>query len=113
MAQLSTHILNTTLGRPASNVSITLDKQDGSEWVFIATHNTDEDGRVGAFLPAGVSLSEGNYRLTFQTGAYFKAIATEGFYPEVSIVFEVTKPNEHHHVPLLLNPFGYSTYRGS
>ena len=76
-------------------------------------HSTDDDGRVGAFLPAGTALAEGNYRLTFQTGAYFKAIATEGFYPEVSIVFEVTKPNEHHHVPLLLNPFGYSTYRGS
>ncbi len=113
MAQLSTHILNTTLGRPAANVSITLDKQDGGDWNFIATHSTDDDGRVGAFLPAGTALAEGNYRLTFQTGAYFKAIATEGFYPEVSIVFEVTKPNEHHHVPLLLNPFGYSTYRGS
>ena len=113
MAQLSTHILNTTLGKPAADVSITLDKQDGSEWTFIATHNTDDDGRVGAFLPAGVSLLEGNYRLTFQTGSYFKATQTEGFYPEVSIVFEVTKPNEHHHVPLLLNPFGYSTYRGS
>ena len=68
---------------------------------------------VVALFTGGHCFIEGNYRLTFQTGAYFKAIATEGFYPEVSIVFEVTKPNEHHHVPLLLNPFGYSTYRGS
>jgi 5-hydroxyisourate hydrolase len=113
MAQLSTHILNTTLGRPAPQVSITLEQQEGSDWKFVATHSTDDDGRVSAFLPAGVTLNTGNYRLTFQTGTYFKAIQTEGFYPEVTIAFEVTQPNEHHHVPLLLNPFGYSTYRGS
>jgi len=113
MAQLSTHILNTTLGRPAAGVSINLEQQEGGEWQFVATHQTDDDGRVGAFLPAGTALSQGNYRLTFQTGTYFTANDVEGFYPEVSITFEVTKPHEHHHVPLLLNPFGYSTYRGS
>ena len=113
MAQLSTHILNTTIGRPAEGVSITLEQQEGSDWKFIATHQTDSDGRVSAFMPAGKSLECGNYRLNFQTGIYFKANNVRGFYPEVTIAFEVTKPEEHHHVPLLLNPFGYSTYRGS
>jgi len=74
---------------------------------------TDADGRLRTLLPAGEPLDRGIYRLTFHTGPYFAAHALHGFYPEVTIAFEVREPLEHYHVPLLLNPFGYSTYRGS
>lgn len=113
MANLSTHILDTTRGRPAQGVTVSLDQRQGEGWKRLAESKTNADGRVAGFFVDGESLSAGVYQLTFDTGSYFEGQESSGFYPEVKICFEVTAPDEHHHVPLLLNPFGYSTYRGS
>jgi 5-hydroxyisourate hydrolase len=106
MSGISTHVLDTALGRPAGGVEVTLSEPDG------ATHRsvTDGEGRIAA-LTTG-PLPPGVYRITFDTAKYFAATVQRGFYPEVSIVFTV-ETQCHHHVPLLLSPFGYSTYRGS
>jgi 5-hydroxyisourate hydrolase len=99
---ITTHVLDTARGRPASGVPVRLER-DGETLADLAT---DADGR--ALLAEHATT--GRYRLVFDTGAYLDG---GGFYPEVSVVFEVTEPAAHHHVPLLLSPFGYSTYRGS
>lgn len=106
---LSTHVLDSTKGRPAPGVRVRLEQRKGDTWITVAQATTDADGRIGEFAadgpPAGV------HRLVFDTGAYFDGAPT--FYPEVCLTFQVTDPAEHHHVPLLLSPFAYSTYRGS
>jgi 5-hydroxyisourate hydrolase len=107
-------VLDVALGRPARGVPVRLEfLTRDREWVELARHVTDEDGRVRALIPAGKPLEAGQYRLTFGTGEYFKARGGLTFYPEVPVVFEIREPAEHYHVPLLLSPFGYSTYRGS
>jgi 5-hydroxyisourate hydrolase len=103
---LSTHVLDVALGRPAAGLAVRL--QRGCDVVAQAT--TDDDGRVRAF---GAELTAGTYRLVFATGDHFAATGQQGFYPEVTVTFTVTDPAQHHHVPLLLSPFAYSTYRGS
>jgi 5-hydroxyisourate hydrolase len=103
MSSLSTHVLDATTGRPASGVPVRLERPDGS---VAADARTDTDGRV-AKLAAG--LDAGDYRLVFDTGGYFR----DTFYPQVVVTFSVTGPEQHYHVPLLLSPFAYSTYRGS
>ena len=111
---ITTHVLDTARGRPASGVPVRLDRRklDGS-WESVGKGATNADGRVADLLPESTRPSPGVYRMSFDTAAYFKQLKLEGFYPYVEIVFELTKPDEHHHVPLLLSPFGYSTYRGS
>lgn len=111
MSQLTTHILDTSLGKPAQNVSIILEQNQASSWNKIAEGATNEDGRI-SLLPADKILDIGIYRLTFDTQSYFKKQNIKTFYPSVTIEFEITDAT-HYHVPLLLNPFGYSTYRGS
>ncbi|ATB29029.1 hydroxyisourate hydrolase [Melittangium boletus] len=113
MSTLSTHVLDTQWGRPASGVPITLEQQAGDTWRELARGTTNADGRVRDFLPANTRLEPGTYRMTFHTAEYFRAHQTKGFYPYVSVVFELASTEEHYHVPLLLSPFGYSTYRGS
>ncbi|HNN94195.1 MAG TPA: hydroxyisourate hydrolase [Pseudomonadota bacterium] len=110
---ISTHILDTTRGRPAAGVEVLLDRREGESYARLATATTNQDGRVPALLPEGVVLQPGLYRLQFQVGAYFAARSVEAFYPSVTIEFSVKNAAEHFHVPLLLQPFGYSTYRGS
>lgn len=112
MSQLTTHVLDTSLGRPAENVVIILYQKDGLNWKELAEGVTNKDGRVGHLLPTETVLDNGIYKLYFDTKAYFETHATIAFYPFVEIVFEVNSA-AHYHVPLLLNPFGYSTYRGS
>ncbi len=112
MSPLTTHVLDTALGRPAGGVPIRLDVLEAASWRLLAERVSDGDGRVRDLLPAG-GLVAGTYRLTFDTGAYLRAGGRPVFYPRVEVVFEVTAPGEHHHIPLLLSPFGYSTYRGS
>ena len=114
MSAITTHVLDTSRGRPASGVPVRLELEtaDGS-WKQIGKGTTDADGRARDLLPDGFALHGGVYRLTFETGAYFAAQETEGFYREVVVVFTIRDPAQHHHVPLLLSPFGYSTYRGS
>lgn len=107
MAGITTHVLDTAKGRPAAGVAVTLAILDGSGWRPVARGVTDADGRLRT-LTDGVALQKATYRLTFATGDY-----NDGFFPEVSIVFRVEEPAQHYHVPLLLSPFGYSTYRGT
>jgi 5-hydroxyisourate hydrolase len=103
MSQITTHVLDISIGRPAAGVPVILELGRGL---------TDGDGRQRELLAAG-SLKEGTYRLTFDTRAYFASRKVEALYPQVSVVFEVRRSSEHHHIPLLLSPHGYSTYRGS
>jgi len=112
MSQLTTHILDTTRGRPAEGVTIILSGQQPAGWQELARGTTNADGRLPDLLPAGHILPAGTYQLRFLVQEYFDKLATPSFYPFVEIVFSVTSA-EHYHVPLLLNPFGYSTYRGS
>lgn len=111
MSPITTHVLDTSVGRPAEGVDVVLARLEGGSWLELARRSTDSDGRVREFLSQG-PVAKGVYRLVFDTGAYFRKIKAQGFYPEVSITFEVFD-ERHHHVPLLLNPYGYSTYRGS
>jgi 5-hydroxyisourate hydrolase len=114
MSGITTHVLDTAAGRPAAGVAVRLELQSGPRgWVTLAERKTDADGRVKDLVAEGGKLDAGTYRLTFGTGPYFKAQGRETFFPEASVVFEVRDPAQHHHVPLLLSPFGYSTYRGS
>lgn len=109
---ISTHVLDTARGRPAAEVAVLLERRDDDGWATVSRASTDDDGRVGDLL-AGGTLEAGVHRLTFATGDYHRAHDVRAFHPEVAIVFEVTDPDEHHHVPLLLSPYGYTTYRGS
>ncbi|HMJ15899.1 MAG TPA: hydroxyisourate hydrolase [Polyangiaceae bacterium] len=113
MSPITSHVLDTALGRPAENLRVRLELcGDAGSWQTLAERATDRQGRVSDFLPEG-SLEAGTYRLVFDTQSYFDAAQRETFYPGIEIVFRVTVPGEHYHVPLLLSPFGYSTYRGS
>ena len=111
MSAITTHILDTTLGRPAADVRIELEKET-TGWVAVGAGTTDADGRAKGLLN-GQQLEVGTYRLRFHVGPYFHALGRDAFYPYVEIVFQVRAASEHYHVPLLLNPYGYSTYRGS
>ena len=114
MSAITTHVLDTSRGRPAGRIHITLEMQTAAQgWELVGEGETDGDGRLKGLLAEGHHLMVGVYRLTFDTKAYFAAQAVESFYPEVKIVFSVTDAAEHYHVPLLLSPYGYSTYRGS
>jgi len=113
MTQVRTHVLDISLGRPAANVPVTLELQTPvGAWTEVGSGLTDADGRCKV-LAATKSLQTGTYRLTFETGAYFSARKIERLYPQVVIIFEINNTQEHHHIPLLLSPYGYSTYRGS
>jgi 5-hydroxyisourate hydrolase len=104
---ISTHVLDTSRGCPAAGVPVVLERAVDTGWEPVWRGTTDADGRAGELL--GANAAPGRYRLTFDTGSYLEG----GFYPEVSVTFVVEPGEEHYHVPLLLSPFGYSTYRGS
>lgn len=110
MSGISTHVLDTSLGRPAAGITVAAEMQTDSGWQQVGTGTTDADGRVAALVS---SLNAANYRLIFRTAAYFRTHGKETFYPEITVVFTVQNPQQRYHVPLLLSPFGYSTYRGS
>ena len=113
MSAITTHILDTSKGKPASDVMVVLEMNKGEQWLPLGDGLTDNDGRVKNLLSDDHKLQTGHYRLTFEINDYFEAQGTESFYPQASIDFYVKKSDEHYHVPLLLNPFGFSTYRGS
>lgn len=113
MSTISTHILDTARGRPAPGVPLTLERRDGDAWTRIGGGTTNDDGRVRTLLDEGNTLDPGTYRMTFDTDAYFRAQRILGFYPVVYVIFTIQAADEHYHVPLLLSPYGYSTYRGS
>ncbi|SET08765.1 5-hydroxyisourate hydrolase [Marinobacter segnicrescens] len=108
---VTTHILDLGTGRPAAGVAVTLNKVLGGQATRIAEGTTDDDGRIMNWFDA--PLDAGHYRLTFATGSWYQARGLDTFFPEVSLDFHVADTNAHYHVPLLLNQWGYSTYRGS
>ena len=110
---ITTHVLDTARGRPAPGVHIVLERRgpDGT-WARVGDGHTDADGRLRTLVPDG-GVARGRYRLIFDTGRYFAALDVRAFYPDVTVAFEVADNGGHYHVPLLLSPFGYSTYRGS
>jgi len=107
---ISTHVLDIARGMPASGVAVVLEARDGAGWTTIGRATTDAHGRIGSFADA--PLAPGTYRLTFDTGAYHHRHDTLPFFPSVAVTFDVRDAG-HHHVPLLLSPYGYSTYRGT
>jgi 5-hydroxyisourate hydrolase len=114
MSAITTHVLDVAVGRPAGGVPIVLEYESGGRvWKEIGRGQTDSDGRLKDLLPADFNLTTGTYRLTFDTSAYFDARNAQSFYTEVSVTFIVHDAAQHYHVPLLLSPYGYSTYRGS
>jgi 5-hydroxyisourate hydrolase len=109
---ITTHVLDTAEGAPAANLDVVVERRGEDGFREVGRGTTDEDGRITELLHSS-SLEAGVYRITFFTGPYFDRLGTLAFYPEVSVVFTVPDGTEHYHVPLLLSPFGYSTYRGS
>jgi 5-hydroxyisourate hydrolase len=112
MSGITTHVLDTASGRPAAGMRVTLEARGGDGWAPVGAGVTDADGRVPGLVAEG-ALRAGVHRLTFHTGDWFAAQGTEGFYPQVTVECVIADPAGHYHVPLLLSPYGYSTYRGS
>ncbi len=116
MSGITTHVLDTAKGKPASGMPIRLSiltEQNKTDWREIGDTITNADGRAPDLVKTDTQITAGVYRLVFETEVYFSSLGLKGFYPSVTVVFEITDANQHHHVPLLLSPFGYSTYRGS
>lgn len=110
---ITTHVLDLASGRPAAGVEVELAVREGEGWRVLGAGATDADGRLPTLLAPGPKLEPAIYRLVFAVGKWFAAQGVATFYPRVEILFEVRDPGQHYHVPLLLSPFGYSTYRGS
>jgi 5-hydroxyisourate hydrolase len=114
MSAITTHVLDTAAGRPAAGIHVSLEASDGgSAWHEVGRGTTDSDGRASDLLPPDFTLREGAYRLVFYVGLYFVGRGVQGFYTEVVVSFVVRDAGAHYHVPLLLSPYGYTTYRGS
>jgi 5-hydroxyisourate hydrolase len=113
MSAITTHVLDTSRGRPAAGVPVELEATDGASWRRVGRGVTDDDGRLRSLMPPAGVLEPGVYRLTFDTGGYFRTVNAAAFYPRVIVEFTVVDGESHYHVPLLLNPFGYTTYRGT
>jgi 5-hydroxyisourate hydrolase len=113
MSPITTHVLDTTRGVPAEGIVVVLQQADGDSWTEVGRGTTNADGRITTLLPADADLPSAAYRLRFLTAPYFTRHGLRAFYPEVHVLFHLDDPAGHYHVPLLLSPFGYSTYRGS
>jgi len=114
MSGITTHVLDTARGLPAADLAVTLERmdQEGTS-TEVGRGRTDPDGRARALVPAGADVMPGRYRLRFDTGAWFARQRIDGFFPQVTVEFEVREAGRHCHVPLLLSPYGYSIYRGT
>jgi len=112
MSPITTHILDTALGKPAEGIEITLERISLASWQPLAKGVTNADGRITDLLEE-CSLETGTYKMTFYTEPYCKTAGFDTFYPYIPIIFEIVNTDQHYHIPLLLSPFGYSTYRGS
>ncbi len=113
MSQVTTHILDTARGCPAEGVKVVFSKAEGDSFELVSQGVTDDDGRVGDLLEENIVLEEGMYRMVFEVSGYFRNRGHKHFYPYVEIVFNIDGDGQHYHIPLLLSPYGYSTYRGS
>ncbi|XP_043461328.1 5-hydroxyisourate hydrolase-like [Leptopilina heterotoma] len=109
---ITCHVLDTSVGKPAANVPVTLYKSVGGEWSSMNRRMTNEDGRCNNLVEVE-NFTAGRYKVHFLTSQYFESINTKSMYPFVEIVFDFDDSSDHYHIPLLLSPFGYSTYRGS
>lgn len=112
VSHVTTHVLDTSIGTPGKGICIRLKEKVENGFITLAVGYTNDDGRIANLLAAGIRLTPGHYQMCFDTASYFDSLKTTGFYPKVDIDFEVFDET-HYHVPLLINPFGYSTYRGS
>ena len=112
MSGITTHVLDTAAGQPARGVPIVLEIADGDRWREVGRGTTDDDGRLKS-LTDGHQLQAANYRISFDTGAYYATAGRPTFYPRIQIEFTVAAADEHYHVPILLSPYGFTTYRGS
>jgi len=110
---LSVHILDLQSGQPTPGVSVDLEQKTDSGWRALATGVTDAQGRIRALFPEGQALARGDYRVVFHTGAHFAQRQQPSFFPEIPVLFTVADPAQHYHIPLLLSPYGYATYRGN
>lgn len=110
---LSVHVLNLENGLPSPGVKVTLEQQVGQDWKPLSEGVTNEQGRIAELFPAGRALTAGEYRVVFKTGEYFRQAKRDTFFPEIPVIFEVKQTEQHYHIPLLLSPYGFSTYRGS
>lgn len=114
MSAITTHVLDLSSGKPACKIPVILEIREAKQgWRLLGSAETDADGRVKKLLAENFRLIPGTYRLSFQVSRYFRAQKIESFFPEASVVFTVNDTSQHYHVPLLLSPHGYTTYRGS
>ena len=113
MSQITTHILDTALGCPAAGVTITLSHSQGDQWQTVGSGETNVDGRIPDLCASGAVLEAGTYSMHFATAQYFEAIKAPVFYPWAEVVFNIGGDGQHYHIPLLISPYSYSTYRGS
>jgi hydroxyisourate hydrolase len=109
---ITTHVIDLAHGKPALNMQANLYRRVENKWQFLGKDFSNEDGRMTKFLQND-SLQNGNYKMVFESGAYYKHHNLDTFYPEISIIFNITDSNQNYHIPLLLNQYGFSTYRGS
>lgn len=113
MSQITTHILDIARGAPACNVAITLSRLDGEDRVVIGQGETNNDGRIPDLCASDTVLAAGTYQMHFDTASYFTRVGDPVFYPWADVIFNIGADGQHYHIPLLLSPFGHSTYRGS
>ena len=113
MSAITTHVLDTARGRPGAGLPVTLEVEAAGGWKLVGKGTTNAEGRISDLVPNETTIEAGVYRLIFDTARYFANNNVDAFYPQVTIVFKIENPAQHYHVPLLLSPFGYSTYRGS
>lgn len=110
---LSVHVLDQQSGQPGARIAVTLEQRKGTEWIQLASGVTNEQGRIPALYPEGKAMAAGDYRIVFRTGEHFARKGQASFFPRIPVEFTVDAPTQHYHIPLLLSPFGYSTYRGN
>jgi len=110
---LSVHVLNLQDGLPSADVAVTLEQRVGDGWTMLGEGVTNAQGRIPALFPAGMPMVRGTYRVTFKTGKWFAEHKSPTFFPEIPVIFMADGSVPHYHVPLLLSPYGYSTYRGN
>ena len=113
MSQITTHVLDTAVGKPAEGIDLSLSKWLNNEWSLLASGTTNSDGRVADLLADNITLDAGRYKVLFEIEAYFQSQQLKAFYPYAEVVFDIEGDGQHYHIPLLLSPFAYSTYRGS
>lgn len=110
---ITTHILDISIGKPAAGIRVSLARVDNARRVPVGSGTTDAEGRLRDLVPKAAKVNAGVFELTFETGTYFRARGVEPFHPQVTVTVEITDPAQHYHVPLLVSPYGYTTYRGS